>query len=166
MVVEMLQDNELYHHGILGQRWGIRRFQNPDGSLTDAGKRHYEKADQKWAARKRKKSQAKVERQVAGDMKRYNKELSKQAGYYNKDRTVSKAAVNAYNRKMAQLMNERVGNIEAPSGRVVRFVAKRSEFGVQMALADPSYNMSAVKNGVWANGRVAYRKKTVGKINV
>ena len=31
--------NELYHHGIKGQRWGVRRFQNPDGSLTDAGKR-------------------------------------------------------------------------------------------------------------------------------
>lgn len=28
--------NELYHHGILGQRWGIRRFQNAVGSLTDA----------------------------------------------------------------------------------------------------------------------------------
>ena len=31
----------LAHHGILGQRWGIRRFQNPDGSLTEAGKKRY-----------------------------------------------------------------------------------------------------------------------------
>lgn len=30
---------ELYHHGILGQRWGIRRFQNKDGSLTLAGRK-------------------------------------------------------------------------------------------------------------------------------
>lgn len=30
-------DNYLYHHGILGQRWGIRRFQNTDGTLTKAG---------------------------------------------------------------------------------------------------------------------------------
>ena len=29
----------LAHHGIKGQRWGIRRFQNPDGSLTEKGKR-------------------------------------------------------------------------------------------------------------------------------
>lgn len=32
---------ELYHHGILGQRWGIRRYQNRDGTLTNAGKRRY-----------------------------------------------------------------------------------------------------------------------------
>ena len=31
--------NELYHHGIKGQRWGVRRFQNPDGTLTNAGKK-------------------------------------------------------------------------------------------------------------------------------
>lgn len=31
----------LSHHGIKGQRWGVRRFQNEDGSLTDAGKKHY-----------------------------------------------------------------------------------------------------------------------------
>lgn len=32
---------ELYHHGILGQRWGIRRYQNKDGSLTALGKKRY-----------------------------------------------------------------------------------------------------------------------------
>jgi hypothetical protein len=33
--------NELYHHGIKGQKWGVRRFQNKDGSLTKAGKDRY-----------------------------------------------------------------------------------------------------------------------------
>ena len=37
--------NELYHHGIKGQRWGVRRYQNPDGTLTAAGKKkEYKKA--------------------------------------------------------------------------------------------------------------------------
>lgn len=33
--------DELYHHGIKGQRWGVRRFQNPDGTLTSEGKARY-----------------------------------------------------------------------------------------------------------------------------
>jgi hypothetical protein len=37
----MTQEDYLAHHGILGQRWGIRRYQNADGSLTDLGKRRY-----------------------------------------------------------------------------------------------------------------------------
>lgn len=34
-------NNELYHHGIKGMRWGVRRFQKKDGSLTLAGKKRY-----------------------------------------------------------------------------------------------------------------------------
>lgn len=35
----IFSDDYLAHHGILGMRWGIRRYQNKDGSLTSAGKR-------------------------------------------------------------------------------------------------------------------------------
>ena len=34
--------NELYHHGVKGQRWGVRRYQNPDGSLNAEGKKRQE----------------------------------------------------------------------------------------------------------------------------
>ena len=37
-----MYDNELYHWGIKGQKWGVRRFQNKDGSLTPAGKKRYD----------------------------------------------------------------------------------------------------------------------------
>lgn len=41
----IVEDGTLYleHHGIKGQRWGIRRFQNADGTLTDKGRKHYQK---------------------------------------------------------------------------------------------------------------------------
>ena len=35
-----MEEMELKHHGVKGQRWGVRRFQNKDGSLTPAGKKH------------------------------------------------------------------------------------------------------------------------------
>lgn len=34
-----MSNNELQHWGIKGQRWGVRRFQNKDGSLTSAGRK-------------------------------------------------------------------------------------------------------------------------------
>ena len=37
----MVRSEELYHWGIKGQKWGVRRYQNPDGTLTAAGKKRY-----------------------------------------------------------------------------------------------------------------------------
>lgn len=37
----VVYSSELYHHGIKGQKWGIRRYQNPDGTLTEEGKKRY-----------------------------------------------------------------------------------------------------------------------------
>lgn len=36
-------DRYLAHHGIRGMKWGVRRYQNEDGTFTDAGKKHYQK---------------------------------------------------------------------------------------------------------------------------
>lgn len=41
--------NELYHHGIKGMKWGVRRYQNKDGGLTYAGRKHLLKEEYKSA---------------------------------------------------------------------------------------------------------------------
>lgn len=38
---EYYVDGQLFHHGIKGQKWGVRRYQNKDGSLTPAGRKRY-----------------------------------------------------------------------------------------------------------------------------
>lgn len=45
------EPDELFHHGIKGQKWGKRRFQNNDGSLTPAGKARYASKEEKRAAK-------------------------------------------------------------------------------------------------------------------
>ena len=43
--------NNVSHHGIEGMHWGIRRYQNKDGTLTEAGRRRLAKKDSKWSMR-------------------------------------------------------------------------------------------------------------------
>lgn len=66
----------LYHHGIKGQKWGVRRFQNKDGSLTNAGKKRSEKRERKTEIRK-----AKTEyKQARSDYKKTVKSERRSAG--------------------------------------------------------------------------------------
>lgn len=153
--------NYIAHHGIPGQKWGIRRYQNEDGTLTEAGRKRLEKADNKWA----KKNYEKVYRQT---YKKSEKELRDYMKYelnpQYKNQSIGRTYINEYNRKLAELMNKNVGEISSPSGRAVKFIAKRGEVGVHMALADPNYDLSQFKNGIWGSGRVAYKTKQVDMV--
>ncbi len=160
----MYVNYEIRHHGILGQRWGVRRFQNADGSLTPAGRRRLEKRDAKWARKNYDKIKKIARQRVKGDLDEYANELLNQPGSRNSDGRLSASTINAYNRRMAELMTRAANDITAPSGRVVTFVAKRGEMGLHLALADRGYDMSQLRNGVWNDGRIAYRKEEVNRV--
>ena len=52
--------DSLTHHGIKGQKWGVRRFQNPDGTLTPEGKRRYGTVENFNKSQKRKETAKKA----------------------------------------------------------------------------------------------------------
>ena len=68
--------DELYHHGILGQRWGVRRYQNKDGSLTKAGLKRYG-SESNFNKIVKAEEKAKKEAEAAKFRKRTEAELAK-----------------------------------------------------------------------------------------
>ena len=81
--------NELLHYGILGMKWGVRRYQNYDGTLTEAGK---------------KRVSAEYKKQTKIGMSKWNKNYSKTyVTAYNKAAdTMNNGGINKYNAEQEQ----------------------------------------------------------------
>ena len=70
----MESTNDIWHYGIKGQKWGIRRYQNSDGTLTASGKRRQKKEEKRQAKEARKQA------------KQVDKEIRQERAYASKNR--------------------------------------------------------------------------------
>ena len=93
-VYVLTTNGELYHYGVPGMKWGIRRYQNKDGSLTTAGKQRVEKLTADLSDRRTK---AAVNYAYATDRANYARSRRTTAGKRDRDYKTSKVTgVNAY----------------------------------------------------------------------
>lgn len=165
----MSMNDYLEHHGILGQKWGVRRYQNSDGTLTALGRRHLrrlEKKDAKWAKKNYNKIYKSTYKKGKSELNEYLvNDLNRRVNMKNANGKLSLTYANEYNKKLAEVMNKNVGDIKAPSGKVVRYVAKRGSVGVHMALVDNErFDMGAVNRGIYSDGRVAYKQDKITRV--
>lgn len=80
-------DNELYHYGVLGMKWGVRRYQNYDGSYTKKGITRYNKAKAAYDQAKTDYKNGKATRSKVKSAKReLNNSYEKLKNDYNADK--------------------------------------------------------------------------------
>lgn len=107
--------DELYHHGIKGQRWGVRRFQNDNGTLTEAGVKRYGRYEKKLTKIDKKvnkldsKKMHQLDRSTyTRSNKRATKRVAKATKYMNKEVAQMRKGIRVLNKMERKLGNQNI----------------------------------------------------------
>lgn len=105
----IMTENALEHHGILGQKWGVRRYQNEDGSLTPEGRKRY------GSSLTKKRERLTDTRDIFRGQEKQSKRLSKPLSILGGAASGLSAANTTYTVAMAPYVNAAIVNGVAPS---------------------------------------------------
>lgn len=112
--------DSLEHYGIRGMRWGERRFQNPDGSLTDLGRRRYGEVGGQRSALGTKHDLNKLDRERATAKARYDYYHGKSTKKLAKLTLKQKLAEQAGNVQKADKIGRKIAKTDATVGQKTR----------------------------------------------
>lgn len=160
---------ELEHHGILGMKWGVRRYQNDDGSLTSAGKERYSKGKQtgdksldkeykKFAKQTEKIKKAQVKEKRKTDQKR-DQEAKEEAAEREKILSDPKLLRQNYKKFSTEEVQQAIKNFETER-RLSDFSKSRVQQGARFLSSMAQFTSSAIV--VYNNVSKAYNAFSPG----
>jgi len=126
---EIIISGELKHHGVKGMKWGVRRFQNKDGTLTNAGKQKRRQSEDHVRAKELKKK--KLSQLSNAELKELNNRMNLESQYRN----LKRQNVSAGQRFVRDVAYEAAKNTASEYARKyakegIKFVSSKAVSGI------------------------------------